>query len=104
MKLSHGIFERFGEDITVGGATYKGFISPVNSKKRDNVKKPTAAGVINNAEYLLLCECALSPAGGETVIHKGVSYVSLRAEPIYYCGEVSHYEAVLRRKGGNANV
>lgn len=104
MKISHSIFLRFGEDITVNGDTVKGFISPVNAKKHDDIKKPTAVGVKNGAEYLLLTETELSPCGGDEIVHKGKNYVSLRAEAIFFAGEVSHYEAVLRKKGGGGNV
>lgn len=104
MKIAHGIFARFGEDITLDGVSAKGFISPVNAKKHDNIKKPTAVGVKNGAEYLLITENVMSACGGEEIVHCGKHYVSLRAEPVYYSGSVSHYEAVLRRKGGGGNV
>lgn len=104
MRIAHSIFERFGEDITVNGAAAKGFISPVAPKKHDNIKKPTAVGVLNGAEYLLITECAMSPCGGEEIIHMGKRFSALRAEPVFYCGSISHYEAVLRKKGGGGHV
>lgn len=104
MKISTAIFQRFGESITVDGAPARGFISPVNAKKHDNIKKPTAVGVLNGAEYLLITDNVMSTCGGEVVVIKGRCFEALRAEPIYYCGEVSHYEAVLRPKGGDGDV
>ncbi|MDO4815170.1 MAG: hypothetical protein Q4A83_01010 [Bacillota bacterium] len=104
MKIAHSIFQRFGEDITVNGASAKGFISPIAPQKHDNIKKPTAVGILNGAEYLLITECAMSACGGEEVIHRGKRFSALRAEPIFYCGGISHYEAVLRKKGGAADV
>ena len=104
MRISQEMFTRFGEDVTIDGNAAKAFLSPVNAKKHDNIKKPTAVGVKNGAEYLLLTDSALALCGGEEIVCGGRHFLSLRAEPIYYCGEISHYEAVLRPKGGSADV
>lgn len=104
MKISHSIFQRFGEDISLNGLAAKAFLSPVNRKRHDNIKMPTAVGVKNGAEYLLLCENELAPCGGDEVIHRGKHFVTLRAEPVFFSGEISHYEAVMRKKGGEAHV
>lgn len=104
MKISENVFRRFGEDITVNGAEAKGFISAVNAKKHDNIKKPTAVGVKNGAEFLLLTQAQLLPCGGDVISHRGKCFETLRGEPIYFSGEISHYEAVMRPKGGTANV
>lgn len=104
MKLSHNVFTRYGEDISLNGTQTKGFISPVNAKKYDNIKKPVAVGVKNGAEFLLLCPEEMAPCGGDIIIHKGRTFETLRAEAEYFCGEVSHYEAVMRPKGGDTDV
>ena len=91
MRTVLSFLDRFGESITVNGEPARGFISPINAKKHDNIKTPAAAGVINAGEYLLITSAQLAPCGGEEIAHGERHYLSLRAEARYFKGGVSHY-------------
>lgn len=102
MIYSDNIISAYGEEIVCGYDSFKGFISPIEPKNADNKHVPLPAGIANEAEYLLITNTALAEKAVVGV--HGESYEVRRAEPIYFAGEVSHYECVLRPKGSADDV
>ena len=102
MRLSDNIIEAYGETVTSGGSLFKGFFSPIEPKNAENKHIPLAAGVANEARYLLITNVETEERSVVSV--HGESYEVLRAEPIYFAGTISHYECILRPKGSAANV
>lgn len=102
MMLSDNIIEAYGETVICGDSSFRGFFSPIEPKNAENKHIPLAAGVANEARYLLITNVETAEKSAVSV--HGNSYVVLRAEPIYFAGGISHYECVLRPKGSAANV
>lgn len=102
MMLSDYIIEAYGETVTCGGRTFKGFFSPIEPKNAENKHIPLAAGVANEARYLLITNAQTEEKSAVSV--HGESYEVLRCEPIYFAESISHYECVLRPKGSAADV
>ena len=102
MILSDNIIETYGETVTCNGSSFKGFFSPIEPKNAENKHIPLAAGVANEARYLLITN-AHTEERSVVSVH-GESYEVLRCEPIYFAENISHYECVLRPKGSAANV
>ena len=100
--ISDSIIAAYGESISFSGNSAKGFISPIDPKNAENKHIPLPTGVANEARYLLITSAEISE--GETVTAHSENYEALRCEPIYFAGEVSHYECVLRPKGRLSNV
>ena len=102
MMLSDNIIASYGETATCNGSSFKGFFSPIEPKNAENKHIPLAAGVANEARYLLIT--STETAERSVVSIHGESYEVLRCEPIYFAGDISHYECVLRPKGSAADV
>lgn len=110
MSISDGILSRFGRDIVVsdknGDKHARGFISPLNIRDTDSMCSVLPAGVKSDIRYLLICSAqALADGGcGKTVTSGGYRFELLRAEPVYFAGELSHWEGILRLAGRAENV
>lgn len=102
MILPNSIISAYGENISCGTNSFKGFLSPIDAHNAEKKHLNLPAGVANAALYLLITNTAISE--NETVSAHGKSYDALRVEPIFLGGEVSHYECVLRPKGSVTNV
>lgn len=102
MTVSANVISAYGEEVSCGSQSFKGFLSPIEPKNAENKHIPCPAGVANEARYLLIT--AENVGEGETVCARSESFEVLRTEPIYFAGEVSHYECVLRPKGRLGNV
>lgn len=102
MIVSENIIAAYGETVNYEGVPCKGFISPIDPKNAENKHLPLPAGIANEARYLLIT--GVSVAEGASVIAHAEEYEVLRTEPIYFAGEVSHYECVLRPKGRVSDV
>ena len=99
--MTEHVFARiapYGRSMTVvdeaGGETpCKGFLQPVNTLDYDGVALFQAPGMTSQPEYLLL-------APPEAIRCGGAVYEILGVQGIF-CGEtLTHWEGVLRRKGG----
>lgn len=102
MIYQDNIIATYGEEIVCENDSFKGFISPIEPKNANNKHVPLAAGIANEAEYLLITNTALAEKAVVGV--HGENYEVRRVEPIYFAGEVSHYECVLRPKGSASDV
>jgi len=97
----------YGRDMTVTDETgaevfCKGFLQPVNTLSYDDIALFKAPGVRSDLAYLLLIPPeAVSPGHkAETVQCGGETYEVLGLEAIYCGGAQTHWEGVLRKKGG----
>lgn len=102
MIYQDNIIAAYGEEIVCDYDSFKGFISPIEPKNAENKHIPLPAGIANEAEYLLITNFELAEKA--TVCAHGENYEVRRVEPIYFAGEVSHYECVLRPKGSADDV
>lgn len=102
MTVSANVISAYGEEISCGNLSFKGFLSPIEPKNAENKHIPCPAGVANEARYLLITMENISE--GETVCARSENFEVLRTEPIYFAGGVSHYECVLRPKGRLTDV
>lgn len=102
MTISANVISAYGEVISHSNQSFKGFLSPIEPKNAENKHIPCPAGVANEARYLLIT--VENVAEGETVCARSESFEVLRTEPIYFAGEVSHYECILRPKGRLSDV
>ncbi len=108
--MTEHVFARiapYGRSMTVvdeaGGETpCKGFLQPVNTLDYDGVALFQAPGMTSQPEYLLLAppEAIRPGVKAETVCCGGAVYEILGVQGIF-CGEtLTHWEGVLRQKGG----
>lgn len=102
MTISRNVINAYGENISCENESFKAFISPIEPKNAENKHLPFPAGVANEARYLLICADEISERS--IVSTHDERYEVLRTEPIYFAGEISHYECVLRPKGRLSNV
>lgn len=102
MSSCSGILAAFGRELTVscGKETIvsRGIISPLNAKKTDKTRELLPAGLDVDLRYFLICDAAALPDAepGRKIGIGGAEYELLRAEPVYFGAELSHWEAVLR--------
>lgn len=102
MSVSSSILTSFGREITVAAdgktQSFRGIISPLNAKKTDSTRELLPAGLELDLRYYLICEASALSDGrpGKKIAADGAEYELLRAEPVYFGSELSHWEAVLR--------
>lgn len=102
MSVCSGILAAFGRKLTVscGKETIvsRGIISPLNAKKTNETRELLEAGLDIDLRYFLVCDAEALPDGepGRKIEIGGAEYELLRAEPVYFGAELSHWEAVLR--------
>lgn len=76
----------------------RGFLQPIT---KETLEEPFHVGVLGAAEercwrWLGAADCAIEQ--GDGLVFNGERFCAVRAEAVYIGGEVSHYEAVLRRE------
>ncbi len=103
MTVTGRILHNYGEDIAVGSAEGKGFISCLDPDDAQIHKTQLAPGVTNNSKYRLITDTE-SIAEGDAVTAAGRSYIVLRVEPVRILGAFSHNECILKLKGGAGNA
>lgn len=100
---------RFGREMTVTDETgetvsCRGFIQPADTMDFDGIALFQAPGMESGVKYLFLAPPEAVAAGqrAETVFCGGDTYEVLGLQGIF-CGEtMTHWEGVLRKKGGAA--
>lgn len=97
MSLSSQVITTYGESITVGGSSAKGFLSVIN-KSNSDTKTNMPVGVLQGERYRLITD-ALEPEVGDIIVYAGKKYEIMRVEQVRIFGEFSHNECILRRKG-----
>nr|DAG12560.1 MAG TPA: Minor capsid protein [Caudoviricetes sp.] len=103
MTAADSIFRLYGEDISVGTATGKGFISCLDADNAQIHRQPLAAGVKNGSKYRLITNMG-NIAEGARVQVSGRIYEVLRIEPVRIFGGILHNECILRLKGESGDV
>lgn len=103
MTATDSILRLYGEDISVGTATGKGFISCLDADNAQIHRQPLAAGVKNGSKYRLITNMG-NIVEGARVTAAGRIYEVLRIEPVRIFGRLSHNECILRLKGESADV
>lgn len=103
MSISASVIENYGEKMTVGECTAKGFISAIDEQNDEITKTPLAAGVKNGARYRLITNAA-HPVEKMRVRCGGIEYEITRVEQVRIFGSFSHNECILRPKGRCADV
>ena len=96
MSPSSQVIETYGESITVGGSSAKGFLSVINKSKSDP-KTRLPVGVRQGERYRLITD-APEPEVGDIVAYAGKNYEIMRVEQVRIFDEFSHNECILRRK------
>ena len=97
MSLSSQVITPYGEPVTVGAVSAKGFLSVINKSKSD-AKTRLPVGVQQEERYRLITDAA-APALNDIVTYAGRRYEVMRVEQVRIFGEFSHTECILRRKG-----
>lgn len=97
MSLSSQVIASYGESVTIGGVSAKGFLSVINKNKSD-AKTRLPAGVQLEERYRLITDAA-EPTINDVVTYAGRKYEVMRVEQVRIFGEFSHTECILRRKG-----
>ncbi len=97
MSLSSQVITTYGESITVGGSSAKGFLSVIN-KSNSDPKTNMPVGVHQGERYRLITD-ALEPEVGDIIVYAGKKYEIMRVEQVCIFGEFSHNECILRRNG-----
>lgn len=103
MTATDNILGLYGEDISVGTVSGKGFLSCLDSDNATIHRQPLPAGVKNGSKYRLITNIT-------DIAEKAVVQVSdrtfevLRVEPVRIFGKFSHNECILRPKGVIENV
>ncbi|HHU21921.1 MAG TPA: hypothetical protein GXZ52_00650 [Clostridiales bacterium] len=89
-------------DACPEGRKARGFIQPIVFSDTEKLDVRSQAGSVNRCKYLLIAEAgALLPGEKNvSVSSRDWEYSLLRAQPIYVGGRLSHWEGVLRPKGG----
>ncbi len=98
----------YGRMLTVksaenpAGRTVRGFIQPLDIRDASRPDRPTKPGLVNDQRYLLLVPAnAIDEGETEITVTAGSRlYELLRAESVTIGAETSHWEGVLRLKGG----
>ncbi|MGI5935763.1 MAG: hypothetical protein ACOX7I_03010 [Oscillospiraceae bacterium] len=111
MRQTKGI-RKYGNTLTIcsgacpEGREARGFIQPIAFSSKEMPEVRTAAGSSNRGRYLLIAEAeALLPGERDVSVISGeAEYALLRAQPVYVGGRLSHWEGVLRLKGGAAHA
>ena len=103
MTATDSILRLYGEDISIGTVTGKGFISCLDADNAQIHRQPLAAGVKNGSKYRLITNMG-NIAEGTLVTSAGRIYEVLRIEPVRIFGRLSHNECILRLKGESADV
>ena len=103
MTATDSILSLYGEDISVGTAAGKGFISCLDADNAQIHRQPLAAGVKNGSGYRLSTNMD-NMAEGVQVTVAGRIYEVLRIEPVRIFGKLSHNECILRLKGESVDV
>ena len=103
MTATDSILSLYGEDISVGTAAGKGFISGLGADNAQIHRQPLAAGVKNGSRYRLITNMD-NIAEGVQVTAAGRIYEVLRIEPVRIFGKLSHHECTLRLNGESADV
>ena len=103
MTATNNILRLYGEDISVGTAKGKGFISCLDADNAQIHRQPLAPGVKNGSKYRLITNMAGISEGAQ-VQAAGRIYEVLRVEPVRIFGTLSHNECILRLKGESSDV
>lgn len=103
MTATDSIIGLYGEDISVGTATGKGFISCLDADNAQIHRQPLPAGVKNGSKYRLITNMG-DISEGTQVCACGRIYEVLRIEPVRIFGKLSHNECILRLKGESGDV
>lgn len=103
MSAAQLIMQNYGEKLSVGVVSGRGFIACLDPDDGASHKKRFAPGTANRSKYRLITDMQ-SITEGASVIYGGREYVVLRVEPVSIFGEFSHNECVLRLKGGMGNA
>ena len=103
MTATDSILSLYGEDISIGTAVGKGFISCLDADNTQIHRQPLAAGVKNGSRYRLITNMG-NIAEGARVTAAGRIYEVLRIEPVRIFGKLSHNECILRLKGESVDV
>lgn len=69
MSLSSQVITTYGESITVGGSSAKGFLSVIN-KSNSDPKTNMPVGVLQGERYRLITD-ALEPEVGDIIVYAG---------------------------------
>lgn len=100
------LLKKYGEPVTVKsdsaptGRAGFGMIEPIGENDRSMEHKHTRPGIAQPRRYLLIAPAELICDGEKNreVISARHSYTVMRAEPIRFDGETTHWECILRRK------
>lgn len=103
MSAAQLVIQNYGESITVGGSTGRGFIACLDPDSAASHKKHLAPGVANRSKYRLITDMR-SVSEGAAVVCGGREYRVLRVETVSIFGAFSHNECVLCLKGGAVNA
>lgn len=103
MIAEDSIFRLYGDDITIGDRSGKGFISCLDASDARIHRQPLPAGVKNGSRYRLITNMN-NISEGERVQLADRVYEVLRIEPVRIFGRVLHNECILRLKGESGNV
>lgn len=110
MKISAKIFSGYGDNLSIkDGETEKavrGFLSPMDSKNAKIHRRAFPAGYSDDARLFVLlpADALFDDAPGKTLIHGSESYELLSATPVYFLGELDHWEGILRLKEAPENA
>lgn len=99
MNTAGRIMQSFGETVTSGGKTGRGFLSCLDPDDGQIHKLRLSPGVANRSKYRLMTDMP-TIAEGDAVSVNGSNYVVLRVVPVHIFGSFSHNECILRMKGG----
>lgn len=99
MSYSELVIENYGEAMSIGGVSAKGFLCPLSLKNPEHESKPLPNGIKGKANYRLISNLSGIEIG-QSVIRGGREYTVLRVEPVNIFGKLSHYECLLKLKGG----
>lgn len=103
MTATDNILRLYGEDISVGTAKGKGFISCLDADNTQIHHEPLAPGVKNGSKFRLITNMS-GISEGAWVQAEGRIYEVLRIEPVRIFGALSHNECILRLKGESEDV
>ena len=95
MKFTDGVINRYGERLRGEYGEFRGFLSPI---KNDAEKIPLPNGVKSGTDYRLITGIPVSE--GMEIACRGIRYEVVRVQPVHAYKLISHYEAILREKGG----
>ena len=100
------IFQRYGKPVTVlshkneSGLLANAFLQPVlGRKERGRQFVPTELGIVREERFLYLGESWVSLEDTSTVLCDGAAYEVSSAQPVWIGTRLSHWRAILIRKG-----